>query len=109
MNEIKRITMTEDEFYEKFHPKMNRFFQNPEDCPFGGAMYETYGREEKHIDTLAQCPNCQRSVWTIIEAEGNMYYVSGWHFVNRFGYIVTEELVEEGLEIEVLLETNPEE
>jgi hypothetical protein len=47
------------------------------------------------------------SIWTIEEVEGKMYYVSGWHFVNRFGYIVTNEPVSETEEFEVCLDTEP--
>jgi hypothetical protein len=32
-----------------------------------------------------------KQLWTIVEAEGSLYAVSGWHFVNRIGYILTEE------------------
>ncbi|WP_314191963.1 hypothetical protein [uncultured Arthrobacter sp.] len=34
-----------------------------------------------------------RNLWTIVEGDdgGNLYAVSGWHFVNRVGYILTEE------------------
>ena len=30
-------------------------------------------------------------VWTLVEAEGNIYAVAGIHFVNRLGYVVTAE------------------
>lgn len=32
-----------------------------------------------------------KHLWTIIDADGSLYAVSGRHFVNRIGYILTEE------------------
>lgn len=37
-------------------------------------------------------------IWTILEADGIMFYSSGFHFVNRLGYLITEEEVEDGVE-----------
>ena len=41
-----------------------------------------------------------RNLWTIVEADadGNLYAVSGWHYVNRIGYLVTEEVWTEEIE-----------
>lgn len=36
-----------------------------------------------------------KHLWTIVDADGSLYAVSGWHFVNRVGYILTEEAWEE--------------
>ncbi|MDP9903149.1 hypothetical protein [Arthrobacter bambusae] len=38
-----------------------------------------------------------RNLWTIVEGDdgNNLYAVSGWHYVNRIGYILTEEAWEE--------------
>jgi hypothetical protein len=32
-----------------------------------------------------------RHLWTIVDADGSLYAVSGLHYVNRIGYLVTEE------------------
>lgn len=32
-----------------------------------------------------------KHLWTILDADGNLYAVTGLHFVNRFGYILTKE------------------
>lgn len=39
-----------------------------------------------------------KNLWTIVDAEGSLYAVTGVHFVNRFGYIVTEEAWTEDIE-----------
>jgi hypothetical protein len=36
-------------------------------------------------------PVDSRHLWTIVEAEGSLYAVSGLHCVNCLGYILTEE------------------
>ena len=102
----KLIKLTEDEFYERFNPIKNHFYKNPEDCSFDGCMFETYGKELDYIKGLID-DGGKASVWTIEEVEGKMYFVSGWHFVNRFGYIVTNEPVPENEEYEVKLDTEP--
>lgn len=35
----------------------------------------------------------RNNLWTIVEGDAgeDLYAVSGWHYVNRIGYIVTEE------------------
>lgn len=95
--------ITEDEFYEKFTPTVNHLVH---DAPFGGTMYETYGKEIDFIDEFSK-GEFKAKLWTIVEAEGKLYYVSGYHYINRFGYIITEESVPEGIEYEYCLDTEP--
>lgn len=33
----------------------------------------------------------ENNIWTIVDAEGNLYAAAGLHFVNRLGYVVTEK------------------
>ena len=54
-----------------------------------GTMFETYGEEESYVKQVAQQkPN---NVWTIVEGDDGMWIINGFHFVNRFGYYITEE------------------
>lgn len=32
-----------------------------------------------------------KHLWTIVDADGSLYAISGSHFVNRIGYLLTEE------------------
>lgn len=32
-----------------------------------------------------------RTVWTVIDVNGVLYIIAGWHYVNRLGYVITEE------------------
>lgn len=95
-------TITEDEFYEKFHPIGNHIVDG---APFDGCMFETYGEELDYINKVT--PNNRKNIWTILENEGKLYISSGYHFVNRMGYLITEE--EHDDDIEVNLEGVPDE
>lgn len=33
----------------------------------------------------------EEHIWTIVDAEGNLYAAPGFHRVNRIGYVVTEK------------------
>jgi hypothetical protein len=100
-------TLTEDEFYERFNPIKNHFYENPEDCSFDGCLFETYGKEVEYINNIQRMQqNCKtaeelksrKQIWTILDCEGKLYITSGYHYVNRYGYMLTEELVPEDIE-----------
>lgn len=100
MSEIKFVKLSEEEFETRFNTVMNHFYSNPEDCAFDGSMFETYGEEVDYINNIMKGDDeaLKRRVWTIVECDGVMCYVSGYHYVNRFGYLITEEEVEAGTE-----------
>lgn len=54
-----------------------------------GTMPETYGREEAYVWALANGDK-EQCVWTLLDCDGGMTVVPGFHYVNRFGYFVTE-------------------
>jgi len=92
MNEIK--TITEDQFYEKFNPVKNHLDDN---ASFDGCMFETYDEE---VDFVFELAKKEKRVWTIIEGENDsMFYVTGFHYVNRIGFLVTEEEYTEETEV----------
>ncbi|MDP9904744.1 hypothetical protein [Arthrobacter bambusae] len=39
-----------------------------------------------------------RHLWTIVDADGDLYALTGWHYVNRVGYLITEQTWEEEIE-----------
>lgn len=101
--------ITEDEFYEQYNLVLNHFYENPNDCGFGGCLFETYGEEYEYIRTLVENPETSNTVWTIVEDdelddedEDNMIYISG--FYNHqlvIGYLVTEEKYPKNIKIVV--------
>lgn len=95
MTEVVKIS--EDQFEAEFKPRKNPFLRS---APFNDWMLETYGKELEHV--RAQDP---AHIWTIVEAEEKLFYVAGFHFVNRLGYIITEKPWVSGTE-EVGLDTD---
>jgi hypothetical protein len=99
--------LTEEEFDEMFTLVKNKFDFN---ASFDGCLHETYGLEFELVQEMAR----QNRVITIIESDGgdeiddegyvipNMYYVSGIHFVNRIGYLISEEPID--FEFECLID-----
>lgn len=111
------VKITEDEFWANFKPKENHLV---EDAGWDGCLYETYGEELKYVHELALKEN---RVWTIIESDEEVYedydcsehdngedepyvpsifyIVSGFHYVNRIGFLVTEIPYEKDTEIKI--------
>jgi hypothetical protein len=100
------IKMSEQEFDRQFPLLTNHL--NPlatwviGDGP--GCLFETYGEELAFV--RQQDP---RTVWTLVDGdEGDQYVVSGFHFVNRIGYLVSTVPVPESIDIEVRIPTQAE-
>lgn len=76
----------EDVFWDEYKPITNHLDDN---ASWNGCMFETYGNEEEFISQQAE--KNPKKVWTIVDADGELIIVAGWHFVNRMGYLVTEK------------------
>jgi hypothetical protein len=111
MTEFKQLTETE--FDEQFELIKNHIDDN---ASWSGNMFETYGEEVQFVLEMAK----QNRVITIIEGEGDadfdydelyengddlppdpLYYVSGYHLVNRIGYLITKEPLPFEFEVEL--------
>lgn len=68
--------------WTKFKPQINHLDKH---ASMGGHMFETFGKELDFVKTQ----NIDH-VWTITESDNKMYICSGFHYVNRIGYIVTQ-------------------
>ena len=101
--------ITEEQFEERFTMKKNHFYEDPNDCSFNGCLFETYGEERDFVNEAIIDPIKNKHLWTIIEGDcdDKLYYVSGYHIVNRFGFFFTEEEVtEEHLTVEIDITPN---
>lgn len=79
------MEVTEENFDEVFKPQQNHLDNN---ASFNGCMYETYGEEVNYVLNLAKTT---RKVWTIIDNnDGTMFYLPGFHYVNRIGFLICE-------------------
>ena len=93
------IELTEDEFDNRFPLVTNHL--NPSAGwgigESGGCLFETYGEELAFVvrQDLSH-------IWTLIDGEdGDLYVTSGFHFVNRIGYLISREAVPQGTTFQV--------
>jgi len=91
--------ISEDEFDARYPLMANHL--NPDaswtyfDGP--GCLFETYGQELAFVRQQDA-----RTVWTLTDGDdGNQHLVSGFHFVNRIGYLVSKVPVPDGIDIQV--------
>jgi hypothetical protein len=93
------IELSEDDFDARYPLVPNHLNPNASWASGEGAgcLFETYGDELKFV--RRQAPG---TIWTLLDGDdGDLYLVSGYHFVNRIGYLISTAPVPEGTEIEV--------
>lgn len=77
------IEMTEDEWFDTYKPIKNNIDTS---ASFDGHMFETYGAE---VDFVKKADPAH--IWMYGDGDdGGSYIWSGWGFVNRIGYFITE-------------------
>ena len=96
--------LTEDDFDSRFTPVPNHLNQDAtwsfNDGP--GCLFDVDGQEFAFVQ--GQDP---AKIWTLVDGLGDeMYVLSGLHYVNRVGYLITRESVPQGECIEVVLPTS---
>ena len=103
MNETTQLN--EDDFDERY-PLLENHLNPNASWIIGsrrGCLFETYGKELEFI--LRQDP-C--NVWTLVDGDsGDLWVISGMHFVNRIGYLVSTVPVPVDHFIAVQLESPP--
>jgi hypothetical protein len=88
------IEMTFEEADDKF-----KFMVNPYDeySSFDGLMFETYGDEVEYVKSMP--PD---RIWMYGDGDdGGTYIWSGWGFVNRIGYFISEKPVPPDTKIQI--------
>ena len=77
------VEMDMDEWFDTYKPIKNHIDEN---SSFDGCMFETYGDEVEFVK--AQDEN---RIWMYGDGDdGEGHIWSGWGFVNRIGYFITE-------------------
>lgn len=67
----------------------------------GGCLFETCGEELAFVRDQGS-----RKVWTFIDGDdARLFVVSGFHFVNRIGYLVSTAMLPQGVDAQVTLES----
>lgn len=79
----KFIELDYDEWVDTYKPILNHIDTN---ASFDGMMFETYGDEVAFVKTQSPA-----NIWMYGDGDdGGSYVWSGWGFVNRIGYFITE-------------------
>lgn len=76
------VEMDFEEWVETYKPISNHIENN---ASFDGLMFETYGDEVEFVKS--QSPE---NIWMYGDGDNGSYIWSGWGFVNRLGYFITE-------------------
>ncbi len=95
------IELTEDEFDDRFTLVPNHINSSAGWAigDSGGCLFETYGEE---FEFIKRQPAAR--IWTLVDGDdGDMYLISGLHFVNRVGYLLSRDPVPEDTTIQVHL------
>ena len=99
------ITLTEDQFGEQYPLVPNHINRNATwaNAQGKGCLFETYGEELEFIKRQNR-----NRVWTILDGDdGDMYVASGFHFVNRVGYLLSRDTVPPDTFVEVHISMQP--
>ena len=83
--------MDEAIFESRFKPIKNHLDDN---ASLDGIMFETYGEE---LDFVRTQPN--NKIWTYCDDGENGWLSSGFHLVNRLGYVICTEPWTEDAEV----------
>lgn len=90
------IEMTFDEWVDTYKPILNHIDTN---ASFDGTMFKTYDEEVEFVKK--QDPN---KIWMYGDGDdGGGYIWSGWGFINRIGYFITEVPCPDNVAIQVLV------
>ena len=86
---MRLIVLDDDQFEERFEPEL---------AGESWKQYPTHGHEE-----YLEAARVERRLWTAIDADGELFLSSGFHFVNRLYYIVTKRPYPAGADYQVSL------
>ncbi|MEZ6143811.1 MAG: hypothetical protein R3B84_24865 [Zavarzinella sp.] len=95
------ITLTEDQFDDQF-PLMVNHLNSMAGWAIGeqsGCLFETYGPE---LVFVRQQPT--NHIWTLVDTDHGLVLLSGFHTINRVGYLISTMPVPAGHQYEVPLD-----
>ena len=75
--------MNESQFWSEYAPIKNHIDNN---ASLDGCMFETYGDELAFVKSQ---PN--NLIWTYCDDGETAFLSSGYHFVNRLGYLIASK------------------
>ena len=99
------IEMTFEDWEKTYKPIPNHIDENAsfQDDNNVGIMFETYGDEVAFVKKADPA-----HIWTYGDGDdGGGYIWSGWHFVNRLGYFITEVPCPPDTTIQIQVDESP--
>jgi hypothetical protein len=98
------IEMSFDEWLTTYKPILNHLDENASfQSDDGGIMFETYGDEVAFVKSQPPA-----NIWTYGDGDdGGGYIWSGWSFVNRLGYFITEVPCPDNTIIQIQVDESP--
>jgi len=81
-------TMTIDAFMDNYKPVKNHFNEAEETESFQSRVYDINDIQLAFIKAMLTI--LPKQVWTVLEVGGTTIISSGYHFVDRAGYMITE-------------------
>lgn len=82
-----------DNFCEVFELKTNHIDDN---ASYDGCMFETHGKELEYVKDHAR-----EYIWTIQDGDTMPIISSGYHVVNRIGYLISKTPIPDDFQFEV--------
>lgn len=82
--------------YKPVHNHIADFYA----APYDDTMFETFGDEHNFIrELISTAPD---TIWTLVTGDDNEWIIiSGYHYVNRLGYFVSQVPFTNDIEIEM--------
>lgn len=90
MTKIKTINLSEDDFENSFSLVYNKIRS---DAAYEGYAFETFGAELEFLRT-----QLNSKVWSLIEEDGQLMLISGYHDGFVIYHLVTNEAVPSGVQ-----------
>ena len=75
--------MNIDKFYSVYKPVINHLDDN---ASLDGYMFETYDSELEYVKSQPD-----NLIWTYCDDGDSCYLISGFHLVNRLGYLIASK------------------
>ena len=83
--------MNYEQWFDTYRPIPNPLDAN---ASMDGCMFETFGPEVEFVRKADD-----HNVWTLLDCGGTAIVASGYHFVNRIGYFITQNPFTDDLEV----------
>jgi len=74
----------------------NPEFKSDTGCSDMDGVMETYGEDLERV--IAHNETNPKKVWTILDIDGDLVIVAGYHYVDRFLYFISNEEWEDEME-----------